>query len=118
MPRKISYETFVFKRFSIKMSFSMCFDDNLSLTHVFIKQIFRAPEEAPPLAPPLPPPTGLCRRWGRSESLNPPAAALVISMKQLGLGLNMNQMFIFKAKNSRAQFPFCLRMFEVDVIFK
>jgi hypothetical protein len=31
----------------------MCFDDNLSVTYVFIKQIFRAAEETTP--DPLPP---------------------------------------------------------------
>jgi hypothetical protein len=47
-------KTFLFQRFSLKMSFSVpAFDDNLSLTHVFIKQIFRAVEVAPPF--PLPP---------------------------------------------------------------
>jgi hypothetical protein len=30
------------------MSFSVCFDDNLSVIHVFIKQIFRAVALAPP----------------------------------------------------------------------
>jgi hypothetical protein len=34
---------------------------SLSVTPVFMKQIFRVLEEAPPLPPP---PTGLCRGWG------------------------------------------------------
>jgi hypothetical protein len=38
----------LFQRFSLKMSFQYAFDDNLSVTHVFIKQIFRAVELAPP----------------------------------------------------------------------
>jgi hypothetical protein len=39
------------------MPFSYAFDDNLSATAVFIKQIFRAVELAPPFPLPL---TGLC----------------------------------------------------------
>jgi hypothetical protein len=52
----------------------MLFDDNLSVTHDFIKQIFRAVELAPP--------TGLCRGWGSSGSFHAVAAALVMAMKQ------------------------------------
>jgi hypothetical protein len=44
-------KSFWYKRFSLKMSFSVCFW--WCATHVFIKQIFRAVEVAPPL--PLPP---------------------------------------------------------------
>jgi hypothetical protein len=51
----------------------------LSVTHVFIKQIFRAVELAPPFPLPL---TGLCRGWGSSGSFQPQAAALVMAMKQ------------------------------------
>jgi hypothetical protein len=60
MPRKISLKTlktFLFSRFSKKFHFQCVFDDNLSVSPVFIKQIFRVPEEAPPC--PLPT-TGLC----------------------------------------------------------
>jgi hypothetical protein len=32
--------------------FECTFDDNLNVTHVFIKQIFKAPEEAPPAPSP------------------------------------------------------------------
>jgi hypothetical protein len=39
-----------------------------SVTHVFIKQIFRAVELAPPFLLPL---TGLCRGWGSSGSFQP-----------------------------------------------
>jgi hypothetical protein len=55
------------------------FDDNLSVTHVFIKQIFRSVEVAPPF-PLLP--TGLFRGWGIRGSFQPQAVALVMSMKQ------------------------------------
>jgi hypothetical protein len=51
----------------------------LSVTHVFIKQIFRAVELAPLLPLPL---TGLCREWGSSGSFQPQAEALVMAMKQ------------------------------------
>jgi hypothetical protein len=55
-------------------------DDNLSVTHVFIQQIFRAVEVAPP---PLPPPlTRLGWGWGRSGFFQPQAVALVMAMKQ------------------------------------
>jgi hypothetical protein len=43
--------------------FQYAFDDNLCVTHVFIKQIFRTIELAPPF-----PLTGLCRGWGISGS--------------------------------------------------
>jgi hypothetical protein len=46
------------------MSFSVCFDDNLSVIHVFIKQIFRAVA----LAPPSPPPQG-CAGGGGEVAL-------------------------------------------------
>jgi hypothetical protein len=61
------------------MNVQYAFDDNLSVTHVFIKQIFRAVEVAPPF--PLPP-TRLCRGWGSSGSFQPQAVALVMFMKQ------------------------------------
>jgi hypothetical protein len=61
------------------MPFQYDFDDNLSVIHVFIKQIFRALELAPPF--PLPP-TGMCRGWGSSGSFQPQAVALVMAMKQ------------------------------------
>jgi hypothetical protein len=47
---------FLFQRFSLKMYFQYAFDDNLSVTHVFITQIFKAVELAPPFHHPL---TGL-----------------------------------------------------------
>jgi hypothetical protein len=65
----------------------------LSITYVFIKQIFRAVQLAPPPFPlPL---TGLCRGWGSSGSFQPQAVALVMAMKQLGLGLNIFSAFHF-----------------------
>jgi hypothetical protein len=48
---------FGFRGFHLKCLFQYAFDDNLSVTHVFIKQIFRAGELAPPFPLPL---TGLC----------------------------------------------------------
>jgi hypothetical protein len=39
---------FLFQGFYIKRHFDCAFDDNLSVIHVFIKQIFRAAEKAPP----------------------------------------------------------------------
>jgi hypothetical protein len=59
--------------------FQYAFDDYLSVTHVFIKQIFRALELAHPFPLPL---TGLCRGWGSSGSFQPQAVALVMAMKQ------------------------------------
>jgi hypothetical protein len=63
------------------MSFSVqyAFDDNLSVTHVFIKQICRAVELEPPFPLPL---TRLCRGWGSSGSFQPQTVALVMAMKQ------------------------------------
>jgi hypothetical protein len=52
MTRKKSLQTFLFHRFSLKCHFQYAFDDNLSKTHFFIKQIFRAVEVAPPSPPP------------------------------------------------------------------
>jgi hypothetical protein len=67
MPCKISQLTFLFKGFP--------FDDNLSVSHVFLKQNFRAADPAPPL--PLPPHWAE-QGWGNSGFLNSIAAALVI----------------------------------------
>jgi hypothetical protein len=53
MPRKISQLTFCLRGFHYKCHFQWTFDDNLSLTNVFMKQIFRAVVVAPP-----PPPQG------------------------------------------------------------
>jgi hypothetical protein len=53
IPCKKSKQAFLFQRFSLKCHFQCAFDNNLSVTHVFIKQIFRAVEVAPPF--PLPP---------------------------------------------------------------
>jgi hypothetical protein len=44
---------FCFRGFYWKCHFQYAFDDNLSVPHVFIKQIFIAVEVAPPI--PLPP---------------------------------------------------------------
>jgi hypothetical protein len=52
--QKILTNFFVSEVFIKNVIFSACaFDDNLSVTHVVIKQIFRAIEVAPPF--PLPP---------------------------------------------------------------
>jgi hypothetical protein len=50
MPRKISQQTFWFKGSPLKVIFNkhLSFDDNLSVTHVFIKTNFRAADPAPP----------------------------------------------------------------------
>jgi hypothetical protein len=56
------------------------FDDNLSVTHVFIKQIFRAVEVAPP--PPFSIPHMAVQGVGSSGSFQPQAGALFIAMKQ------------------------------------
>jgi hypothetical protein len=53
MPRKKSRQTFLFQRFSLKCHFQTAFDENLSVTPVFIKQMFRAEEVEPPFS--LPP---------------------------------------------------------------
>jgi hypothetical protein len=53
-------EILLVQRISIKKSnFRIEFDDNLSVAHVFIKQIFRAAEETPPSPPPHAPSTSL-----------------------------------------------------------
>jgi hypothetical protein len=52
---------FCFRGFHEKCHFQYAFDDNLSITNVFIKQIFRAVELAPPFPLPL---TGLCTMQG------------------------------------------------------
>jgi hypothetical protein len=46
---------FSFRGFHLKSHFQYAFDDNLSVTHVFIKQIFSAVQVAtpPPLSPSL-----------------------------------------------------------------
>jgi hypothetical protein len=44
---------FCFEVFSKKRNLQCDFGDNLALTHVFIKQIFRAAEQGPPCPPPL-----------------------------------------------------------------
>jgi hypothetical protein len=76
---------FLFQRFSLKMSFQYAFDDILSVTHVFIKQIPGHLGGSPPF--PLPP-SGLFRGWGSSGSFQPQAVTLVMAMKQWGLGLS------------------------------
>jgi hypothetical protein len=73
-----------FRGFHWKCHFQNAFDDNLSVTHVFIKQIFRAVELVPHFPLPF---TGLCRGWGSSGSFHPQAVALVMAIKQWGLGL-------------------------------
>jgi hypothetical protein len=51
----------------------------MSVIHVFIKQIFKAAEQAPP-----PPrfPTVLCRGWGSNGSYLPEEVSLVMALKQ------------------------------------
>jgi hypothetical protein len=61
MPLKNLYKLFCFRGLHYKCHFQYAFDDNLSVNHVFIKQIFRAVKLATPF--PLPP-TGLCGGWG------------------------------------------------------
>jgi hypothetical protein len=76
---------FCFRGFQYKCDFQYAFDDNLSVTHVFIKQIFRDVEVAPPFTLP---PQGCAGGRGSNGSFQPQAVALVIAMKQGGLGLN------------------------------
>jgi hypothetical protein len=68
-----------FRGFYNKCNFQYAFGDNVSVTHVFIKQIFRAVEQAPlyPL-----PRTGLGRGWGSSGSFQPKAVALGMVINQ------------------------------------
>jgi hypothetical protein len=63
------------------MSHQFSFDDNLSVTHFFIKQIFRAAEQAPPF--PLPPQdcAGRGGGCGRSGCFHPIVAALDMAFK-------------------------------------
>jgi hypothetical protein len=49
MPCKKYQQPVLFHGFSIKTSFSMSFDDNMSIIPFFIKQIFCAAEKVPPL---------------------------------------------------------------------
>jgi hypothetical protein len=79
--KKILTNFFCFRGVHYKCNFQYAFDDNLSVTHVFIKQIFRAVAPAPPF--PLPPQgCAVCRGWGRSGCFRPLAAALVMAMMQ------------------------------------
>jgi hypothetical protein len=57
----------------------MCY---LSVTYVFIKQIFRAADQAPP-SPPPPQGCALCAGggWGSAGCLHPIAGALVMAFK-------------------------------------
>jgi hypothetical protein len=66
MPRKISLKTFLFQMFSIKSHLQCTFDNNLSVTPVFIRQIFRIPEDAPLCTPP---PPQSCEGGGREVDL-------------------------------------------------
>jgi hypothetical protein len=57
MPRKISLQTFLFHGLPISQChFQWAFDDNVSVIHVFIKQIFRAALKVPTHPPPPFPP--------------------------------------------------------------
>jgi hypothetical protein len=76
MPHKNLKKLFCFRGFHSKYHFQYAFDDNLTVTHVFIKQIFRTLELAPLFPPPF---TGLCTSSG---SFQPQAVALVMAMKQ------------------------------------
>jgi hypothetical protein len=75
--QKIVTNFFLFQRCSCH--FQYAFDDNLSVTHVFIKQIFRAVELSPPFHLPL---HRAVQGWGSSDSFQPQAVALVMAMKQ------------------------------------
>jgi hypothetical protein len=62
--------------FPQKRTFQCAFDDNLSVTHVVIKQIFRA------ACIPIPSPPQCCvKGWGSSGSFQPQAVAFVMSFK-------------------------------------
>jgi hypothetical protein len=50
--QKNLYTLFCLRGFHLKCHFQYAFDDNLSITHIFIKQIFRAVDIAPPPLPP------------------------------------------------------------------
>jgi hypothetical protein len=65
---------FLFQRFFNKNAFV----DNLSVTCICIKQIFRAAEEATPF---LLSRTVLCSGWSRSGSFQPEAMSLVMASK-------------------------------------
>jgi hypothetical protein len=60
-PQKILTFYSSFRGVHSNCHFQYAFDDNLSVTHVFIRQIFRAVELAPPFPLPL---TGLCTLQG------------------------------------------------------
>jgi hypothetical protein len=74
--------------FKQKRNFQCAFDDNLSVTHVFIKNIFRAAEKTP-LSPSLP--TVLWGGGGSSGSFQSKAVSLVMAFKTWGLGLRHYQ---------------------------
>jgi hypothetical protein len=66
MPHNISKQVFWFTVFQEKWNFQCAFGDNLSVTHVFIEQIFWALEQAPP------PPQGSVQGFGYGfEALKP-----------------------------------------------
>jgi hypothetical protein len=75
MPRKIP-TNFSFQVFFKKCNFQCAFDDNVSATYVFIKQILRAAEKATPYLPP--PHCALCRGGGSTGTFQPKAVALVM----------------------------------------
>jgi hypothetical protein len=67
---------FCFRGFHLKCHVQYAFDDNLSVTHVFIKQILREVEVAPTF------PLRAVKGWGSICSFQPEAMALVMAMKQ------------------------------------
>jgi hypothetical protein len=68
MPRKISQQTICLQGGTHKHNFPIAFGDNLSITRVLVKQIFRAAQQASPSPSPL---TVLGRGWGSSGSFQP-----------------------------------------------
>jgi hypothetical protein len=76
---KNALQTFFSRGFHYKCHFQAAFDDNLSVAHVFIKQIFRAVEVAPPSPSPH---RAVNRGWGNNGYFQPQAVALVMTMKK------------------------------------
>jgi hypothetical protein len=80
MFQKYLNKLFCFKGFHKKCNFQYAFDDNLSVTHVFIKQTFRAVELATHSSPS--PSQGCAGGVVVVAHFKPQAVALVMAMKQ------------------------------------
>jgi hypothetical protein len=80
-----SEKTSLFQRFSLKMSFSVCFWWLFMCNSCFYWANLQGRRDSTP--PPPPKACAVSRGWGSSGSFQQQAVALVMAMKQWGLGL-------------------------------